>query len=328
MSTQDWHSDDDSASDGNASFDDWQEDDQPARSLFDDSELASARAALEHDRDTHGVDLALLASTLGPSPLPLCDPLFLLPTRSLTLLHPHPDFFERIRLINWIRSTVRPLLPLSPSHSAASADAPEYPARRSPTRPRCAASTATPPSSTTTSTSSPSSRTMPSSVRPLLALLHRAGARPDARTCRARLRLALPLGRSSRTDRLLLLLHGTRTRARSVPRSLGVRPRRRPARPALGRPGGQRPAAQDCALAPRRRHGPRRGGARRRARRKRRRRQGQGQGARARGRGRGEEGRRGGAQGRRPLLRVVPVQRSVPPPPLSLLRLSLDRARA
>ncbi|GAA5914385.1 hypothetical protein JCM8208_002831 [Rhodotorula glutinis] len=82
MSThdQDWHSSDsDSASDGNASFDDWQEDDQPARSLFDDSELASARAALEHDRDTHGVDLALLASTL--------------------------DFFERIRLINWIRAT-------------------------------------------------------------------------------------------------------------------------------------------------------------------------------------------------------------------------------
>ncbi|GAA5846271.1 hypothetical protein JCM9279_005883 [Rhodotorula babjevae] len=79
MSTHDWHSDDDSASDGNASFDDWQEDDQPARSLFDDNELPSARAALEHDRDTHGVDLALLASTL--------------------------DFFERIRLINWIRAT-------------------------------------------------------------------------------------------------------------------------------------------------------------------------------------------------------------------------------
>ncbi|TNY22426.1 putative arginine N-methyltransferase 3 [Rhodotorula diobovata] len=72
----------DSASDGNASFDDWQEEDQPALSLFDNHQLPSARAALEHDRDTHGVDLALLASTL--------------------------DFFERIRLINWIRATPDP----------------------------------------------------------------------------------------------------------------------------------------------------------------------------------------------------------------------------
>ncbi|GAA5822642.1 hypothetical protein JCM3770_002852 [Rhodotorula araucariae] len=68
----------DSGSDS-ASFDDWREDDQPARSLFDDQQLPSARAALEHDRDTHGVDIALVAATL--------------------------DFFERIRLINWIRAT-------------------------------------------------------------------------------------------------------------------------------------------------------------------------------------------------------------------------------
>ncbi|GAA5821946.1 hypothetical protein JCM10212_005157 [Sporobolomyces blumeae] len=60
-------------------WDDWTEDAQPARSLFDQVEFPSAQLALQHDKDTHDVDFALIASTL--------------------------DFFERIRLINYIRAT-------------------------------------------------------------------------------------------------------------------------------------------------------------------------------------------------------------------------------
>ncbi|GAA5934247.1 uncharacterized protein JCM15063_004516 [Sporobolomyces koalae] len=60
-------------------WDDWTEEAQPAQSLFDQQSFPSAELALEHDKLTHGVDLALLASTL--------------------------DFFERIRLINYIRAT-------------------------------------------------------------------------------------------------------------------------------------------------------------------------------------------------------------------------------
>ncbi|GAA6014374.1 hypothetical protein JCM10207_005440 [Rhodosporidiobolus poonsookiae] len=67
-----------SASD-DQTWDDWEEEQQPATSLFDGQQFNSALAALEHDKHTHGVDIALLAHTL--------------------------DFFERIRLINWIRAT-------------------------------------------------------------------------------------------------------------------------------------------------------------------------------------------------------------------------------
>ncbi|SCV73747.1 BQ2448_6177 [Microbotryum intermedium] len=61
------------------SWDDWQ-DEQPTRatSLFSAEQFDSATAALKHDRQRFGVDVPLLASTL--------------------------DFFERIRLINWIRA--------------------------------------------------------------------------------------------------------------------------------------------------------------------------------------------------------------------------------
>ncbi|KWU42882.1 S-adenosyl-L-methionine-dependent methyltransferase [Rhodotorula sp. JG-1b] len=52
---------------------------QPATSLFDGQQFSSAQEALQHDKQVHGVDLPLLAATL--------------------------DFFERIRLINWIRQT-------------------------------------------------------------------------------------------------------------------------------------------------------------------------------------------------------------------------------
>ncbi|GAA5893921.1 hypothetical protein JCM6882_003128 [Rhodosporidiobolus microsporus] len=68
-----------SDADNDQTWDDWDEDQQPAVSLFDAQQFPSALVALQHDKDTHGVDLALIAATL--------------------------DFFERIRLINWIRAT-------------------------------------------------------------------------------------------------------------------------------------------------------------------------------------------------------------------------------
>ncbi|GAA6019815.1 hypothetical protein JCM11491_000281 [Sporobolomyces phaffii] len=68
-----------SAASDDETWDDWTEDAQPAQSLFDQQSFPSAQLALEHDKEAHGVDLALLASTL--------------------------DFFERIRLINYIRAT-------------------------------------------------------------------------------------------------------------------------------------------------------------------------------------------------------------------------------
>ncbi|GAA5922674.1 hypothetical protein JCM1841_001099 [Sporobolomyces salmonicolor] len=68
-----------SAASEEETWDDWTEESQQAHSLFDDLDFPNAQLALQHDKDTHGVDLALLASTL--------------------------DFFERIRLINWIRAT-------------------------------------------------------------------------------------------------------------------------------------------------------------------------------------------------------------------------------
>ncbi|GAA5977764.1 hypothetical protein JCM10908_005085 [Rhodotorula pacifica] len=60
-------------------FTDDGDDNQPATSLFDEKVFPNAQQALQHDKEVHGVDLPLLATTL--------------------------DFFERIRLINWIRQT-------------------------------------------------------------------------------------------------------------------------------------------------------------------------------------------------------------------------------
>ena len=75
---------------------------QPATSLFDGQQFSSPQEALQHDKQVHGVDLPLLAATLGA--------LSLLPSRPevhrLTHLTVGTDFFERIRLINWIRQTV------------------------------------------------------------------------------------------------------------------------------------------------------------------------------------------------------------------------------
>ncbi|GAA5853144.1 hypothetical protein JCM3766R1_005366, partial [Sporobolomyces carnicolor] len=67
------------ASDNDETWDDWTEEAQPAVSLFDQQSFPSPHLAIQHDKETHGVDLVLLATTL--------------------------DFFERIRLINYIRAT-------------------------------------------------------------------------------------------------------------------------------------------------------------------------------------------------------------------------------
>ena len=46
-------------------WDDWTEEATPARSLFDDSVFPTPDLALAHDKEVHGVDLMLLAATLG-----------------------------------------------------------------------------------------------------------------------------------------------------------------------------------------------------------------------------------------------------------------------
>lgn len=46
-------------------WDDWTEAPPTAHSLFDDETFAGAEEALKHDKAVHGVDLALLCSTLG-----------------------------------------------------------------------------------------------------------------------------------------------------------------------------------------------------------------------------------------------------------------------
>ena len=47
------------------SWDDWTEDSAPAASLFSDDVFPSAQLALENDKKVHGVDIVLLAATLG-----------------------------------------------------------------------------------------------------------------------------------------------------------------------------------------------------------------------------------------------------------------------
>lgn len=67
MAPESDHYSSESESDGELeTWDDWTEEQQPAYSLFEPSkQLASPEAVLEHDKQVHGVDLALLASTLG-----------------------------------------------------------------------------------------------------------------------------------------------------------------------------------------------------------------------------------------------------------------------
>lgn len=61
-----------SASDGQAeTWDDWTEEPLAAKSLFDDTTHSSPQLALQHDKQKYGVDLVLLASTLGEL---LCHP--------------------------------------------------------------------------------------------------------------------------------------------------------------------------------------------------------------------------------------------------------------
>ncbi len=47
------------------SWDDWTEDSAPATSLFSPDVFPSAQAALDNDKNVHGVDVVLLAATLG-----------------------------------------------------------------------------------------------------------------------------------------------------------------------------------------------------------------------------------------------------------------------
>lgn len=108
MSAADSSSSSSSVSDGQPeTWDDWTEEPVAAKSLFDDSTHPSPQAALQHDKETHGVDLLLLASTLGEL---INFQLCCTTSRSSPRLGWPPskftDFFERIRLINWIRSTV------------------------------------------------------------------------------------------------------------------------------------------------------------------------------------------------------------------------------
>lgn len=84
-------------------WDDWTEEATPARSLFDDSVFPTPELALAHDKQVHGVDLVLLAATLGEQSLTEAKG----PANELR----PTDFFERIRLINWIRATVSCFLP-------------------------------------------------------------------------------------------------------------------------------------------------------------------------------------------------------------------------
>jgi len=60
-----------SGSEQEENWDDWTEEDQSAQSLFDQQSFPNAKLALEHDKQTHGVDLALLATTLGKLSLSL-----------------------------------------------------------------------------------------------------------------------------------------------------------------------------------------------------------------------------------------------------------------
>ena len=47
------------------SWDDWTEDSAPATALFSADVFPSAQLALAHDKEAHGVDIVLLAATLG-----------------------------------------------------------------------------------------------------------------------------------------------------------------------------------------------------------------------------------------------------------------------
>lgn len=81
------------------SWEDWAVEATPCLSLFGPEVYDDAEVCLASDKRLHGVDLVLLVGTLGAL-------IFFaqLPARLLT--HRLADFFERVRLINWIRATV------------------------------------------------------------------------------------------------------------------------------------------------------------------------------------------------------------------------------
>lgn len=176
----------------------------------------------------------------------------------------HPDFFERIRLINWIRATVRlsralhsPRTRADPAACAPSprpAEArpgvapPPRPQRRLPRRRpvpqarhrgRCA-----PPCVVIALPTTRDARLTYLAARPQSSTSTRCLSPPPTPR-----RPPLQVSRTPRPYRILFLGR--------CARPLGAGSRRCPPRAALRRPGRQRPAAQDCPLPSRGRHGPR-----------------------------------------------------------------------
>lgn len=150
-----------------SSWDDWTEEAAPATSLFDDKLFPSAELALKHDKDTHGVDVILLAATLGQSGL-----------RAAVLLWSLANFWDlcgaQTSLSGSGSSTGlgQPQVSINSHKVVQAADRALAPLFRSPLPPRSSGWTAPRPrSSRTTASSSQSSRMTRSSVS-LLPHLH------------------------------------------------------------------------------------------------------------------------------------------------------------
>jgi type I protein arginine methyltransferase len=92
--------------DGDDNWNDWVDDDdkdeQPVatRSLFDDRNFPNPQAAIDYDKRTHSFDLSALSARLG---LPHSPPQLRWP---LTIYYLALDTYQRLRLINYIRSQV------------------------------------------------------------------------------------------------------------------------------------------------------------------------------------------------------------------------------
>jgi len=106
-------SDEDEDQDDPKTWDDWVSDPQETRecySLFEDKKLASGAKAVEHDEQTHGFNLDHASSKLGESISFPTQTSLLGPTEIKISLAPALDFHQRVRLINYIRKQVAPLI--------------------------------------------------------------------------------------------------------------------------------------------------------------------------------------------------------------------------
>jgi hypothetical protein len=80
-------------------FSDWVDEDvdAPTQSLFDETTHPSALKAVAHDKQTHGVDIVELGTSLSePSST----------ARWLSLTSVELNFLKRVRLVNYIRKSV------------------------------------------------------------------------------------------------------------------------------------------------------------------------------------------------------------------------------